>query len=144
MGISVSASTAIILAGAFIAFGALTPVVSNGFDRVSSAGDAVHDRALDRQNTGVDLANATYSDGTLTVEANNTGSTSLSVPETVLLADNEFVPLASNDTAVDGNGATELWLPGETVRITVDVDQPNRVTLTTEYGVTVSDDVVVV
>lgn len=144
MGISVSASTAIILAGAFIAFGALTPVVSNGFDRVSSAGDAVHDRALDRQNTAVDLANATYGDGTLTVEANNTGSTSLSVPETVLVADNEFVTLTSTDTAVDGNGATELWLPGETLTITVDVAQPDRVTLATEYGVRVSGDVVVV
>lgn len=144
MGISVSASTAIILAGAFIAFGALTPVVSNGFDRVSSASDAVHDRALDRQNTAIDLANATYSDGTLTVKANNTGSTSLSVPETELLADNEFVALTSNDTDVDGNGATELWLPGETLTITVDVAQPDRVTLATEYGVQVSGDVVVV
>lgn len=144
MGISVSASTAIILAGAFIAFGALAPVVSNGFDRVSSASDAVHDRALERQNTGVELANATYSNGTLTVEANNTGSTSLSVSETVLLADNEFVSLTGNDTAVDGESATGLWLPGETLTITVAVDQPIRIALTSEYGVQVSDDVVVV
>lgn len=150
MGISVSASTAIIFAGMLVVVGAVYPVAANGFDRIATANSDAYDDHVGAQNTGVEFAGATYDDGngTLTVEANNTGSTTLSIPETTLVVDNQLVAFDGNDTAIGGDvgGAgdadTELWLPGETLRIRVDVDavgidvaEGDRATVVAEYGI---------
>lgn len=156
MGISVSASTAIIFAGLLMVLASLYPVAANGFDRVSNANDDAYDRHLQSQNTGLEFVGAAYDGaaGTLTVEVNNTGTTTLSIPDTSLVVDNELVAFDGSDTAIDGDvggsgdGDTELWLPGETLQIRVDVDAAgvdvsvgDRVTLVSETGVSVGGEV---
>ncbi len=153
MGVSVSASTAIIVAGLFFAFTAFSPVAANGFDRVTDARHDVNERALERQNTDVAVASATPSEGAdgeddeLVVEAINHGAVGLVVSDTTLVVDNEYVDLADVTTAVhdrgEETGGTDLWLSGETLTITIvdedldsgSVSEADRVVLVTESGV---------
>jgi len=149
MGVSVSASTAIIVAGLFFAFTAFYPVAANGFDRVSDAQMGIQERSLERQNTDFAVTNATY-DGTadeLVVNATNDGSVGLVASDATLVVGNEYVDVGGPNatTTVDGDGDTELWLGGETLTVTVDTrtvdtaittgSDPTRVVLVVESGV---------
>lgn len=136
MGFSVSGSAAIIFAGLLIAFGMWHTAASNSFERVSEAQGDRADATLDEKNTAIVIDSATYSSGTLTVDATNEGSTALSLNRTDLLIDNAYEPDWQADATVDGDGQTDLWLPGETATITVSLGStPSRVRLVTESGV---------
>ncbi|TKX81934.1 flagellin [Halorubrum sp. SD626R] len=145
MGVSVSASTAIIVAGLFFAFTAFYPVAANGFDRVTDAQQGIQERSLERQNTDFAVTNATYDGSTLTVEATNDGSVGLVASDATLVVDNEYVDVGGEvaDTTVDGDADTELWLGGETLTVTVAetdlstdvVGGETRVVLVVESGV---------
>ncbi|MFC7323614.1 flagellin [Halorubrum rutilum] len=149
MGVSVSASTAIIVAGLFFAFTAFYPVAANGFDRVTDAQQGIQERSLERQNTDFAVTNATYDGGaeTLTIDAVNDGSVGLVASDATLVVGNEYVDVggANADTTVDGDADTELWLGGETLTVTVDTtavdtaiatgSDPTRVVLVVESGV---------
>ncbi len=153
MGVSVSASTAIIVAGLFFAFTAFYPVAANGFERVTDAQHDVNERALERQNTDVAVASATLFEGDeeddddeLVVEAINDGAVGLVVSDATLLVDNEYVDLGDVTTTVydrdEETGETDLWLTDETLEIVIDDDdldadvaEVDRVVLVTESGV---------
>jgi flagellar protein FlaF len=145
MGVSVSASTAIIVAGLFFAFTAFYPVAANGFDRVTDAQMDVQERSLERQNTEFAVTNATADGTTLTVNATNDGSVGLVASDATLVVGNEYVDVGGPNatTTVDGDASTELWLGGETLRVTVDeadlstdvVANETRVGLVVESGV---------
>ena len=145
MGVSVSASTAIIVAGLFFAFTAFYPVAANGFDRVTDAQQGIQERSLERQNTDFAVTNATYDDTTLTVTATNDGSVGLVASDATLVVGNEYVDVGGPNasTTVDGDADTELWLGGETLTVTVEeadlstdvVANETRVVLVVESGV---------
>lgn len=144
MGVSVSASTAIIVAGLFFAFAAFYPVAANSFDRVTDAQHGVQERALEQQNTEFTVTNATYNGSDLVVNATNDGSIGLVVSDTTLVVGNEYVDVGGPNatTTVDGNADTDLWLGDEQLTVTVDggtlettVDGNTRVTLVVESGV---------
>jgi flagellar protein FlaF len=147
MGVSVSASTAIIVAGLFFAFTTFYPVAANGLDRVSDAQHGVNERALERQNTDFSVTDATYNAtaGTLSVNATNGGSVGLVADDATLVVGNEYVDVGgpNADATVDGDTDTALWLGDETLSVTVDdndleteiVGGETRVTLVVESGV---------
>ncbi|GAB7092255.1 hypothetical protein JCM18237_25260 [Halorubrum luteum] len=155
MGVSVSASTAIIVAGLFFAFTAFYPVAENGFERVTDAQHDVNERALERHNTAVEIGTAELRDDSddgdpdrLVVEVTNDGATGLVVSDTTLVVDNEYVDVADAETTVfdrgEATGTTDLWLTDETLEITVDdgddlidgdVADVDRVVVVTEIGV---------
>lgn len=146
MGVSVSASTAIIVAGLFFAFTTFYPVAANGLDRVSDAQHGVNERALERQNTDFTVTNATFngSSGVLTVNATNEGSVGLVADDATLVVGNEYVDVggANAATTVDGDADTALWLGDEELTIevaqgdtTTDVGDGTRVVLVVESGV---------
>ena len=145
MGVSVSASTAIIVAGLFFAFTAFYPVAANGFDRVSDAQMGIQERSLERQNTDFAVTNATYDGATVTIDATNDGAVGLVASDATLVVGNEYVDVGGPNatTTVDGDADTELWLGGETLRVTVDeadlstdvVANETRVVLVVESGV---------
>ncbi|WP_424013555.1 flagellin [Halorubrum xinjiangense] len=146
MGVSVSASTAIIVAGLFFAFTTFYPVAANGLDRVSDAQNGINERALERQNTDFAVTNATFDADTetLTVNATNEGSVGLVADDATLVVGNEYVDVggANASTTVDGDGDTALWLGDETLSITVTQDDTattigdgTRVVLVVESGV---------
>jgi len=141
LGFSVSGSAAIIFVGIFLAFSTAYTASANGFERVSDANSAVDEEALERQNTALSVANATYDAGndTLAVDVVNEGTTTLSVNATDLLVDNTY----RDDYAVRRVGAdnsTDLWLPGERLHLEVTTPtQPNRVKIVSGPGVAVTE-----
>jgi flagellar protein FlaF len=146
MGFSVSGAAAVIFIGLLVSAATLYPAVDRYTERRSEAMDAKNERALAQQNTAVEPINATYNTttGDLNVTVENTGATTLTVPAVDLLADGEYVPLGGN-TSVDGDGTTDLWAPGEGLRITVERGTaPDRIKLVSGPGVAVTTAVEVV
>ena len=137
MGFSVSGAAAIIFAGLFVAFGMFYTATANTQERVTEANEDWRDETIQQQNTELELVDATHyaSNDSLIVRANNTGAVSLSVTDTDLLVDNEL-QTSFTERAVDGDGATGLWLPGQQIRYNVTfASQPDRVKLVAETGV---------
>ena len=146
MGVSVSASTAIIVAGLFFAFTTFYPVAANGLDRVSDAQHGVNERALERQNTEFAVTNATFNTttDTLTIDATNEGAIGLVADDATLVVGNEYVDVGGPNASatVDGDGDTALWLGDETLTVRVDqgntttaIGEGTRVVLVVESGV---------
>jgi flagellar protein FlaF len=142
MGISHSASAAVIFLGVFMAAGVLLPAVSNGSELLADARETAADRALAEQNTDLDLFRAVYytSNDTLHVNATNTGTTTLDLPEVNLVVDNAPNSTRSSyASAIAGDTATEVWLPGEDADFRVEPgnpsEDPTRVQLVVDHGV---------
>lgn len=136
MGISVSASAGVVFLGVFLAVGIGYPAAANAFEQVADARHDATDRALAEANTDVSVTNATYNDSneTLVVTAVNDGSTTLDVSQATLFADNDLTDPA---VSVEGDASTDLWLPGETARFSVDVGAtaPDRAQVVVDHGV---------
>jgi flagellar protein FlaF len=147
MGFSVSGGTVVLFLGIFISFGIAYSAGSNGLERVNEAYEANADDELTRQNTAIDVGNAAVANEGgqlyLNVTANNTGSTTLSVNDTDLLIDGRFTNYTSSNMEtleVDGNGGTDLWLPGETLQFNVSVEtEPDRVKVVVGPGIADSE-----
>jgi flagellar protein FlaF len=143
MGFSVSGATVVLFLGLFISFGIAYSAANNGFEQVHEAYEQNADGKLARQNTAVSMnhTNVANENGQLylNVTINNTGSETLSVTDTDLLIDGNYISLTSNKMVtleVDGNDKTDLWLPGETLRFDVEVAaEPSRVKIVTRMGV---------
>lgn len=151
MGFSVSASTAVIVVGLFLAFGMFFPAMSNSVQLVHDAESDRADRLLAQQNTDVELTGATFNESgedRLVVNVTNTGSTTISVESIDLLVDNELQEIETDDdieTTIDDDDETTLFQPGETLTITIDDEQldsdPERVLVAVDHGIRVADDV---
>ncbi|WP_049970244.1 fla cluster protein FlaF [Haladaptatus cibarius] len=136
MGFSVSGATAIIFLAMFLSFGIVYSAAYNGYERVN---DAQSDRAegvLDQRNTALNITTLNYSGENLNVTVTNTGSTTLDVNDTDVLVDGSYVATAdivSHD--VNGDSATELWLPGEALHFEISVSSsPARVKVVSGPG----------
>jgi len=139
MGFSVSASTAIIFAGLFLAFGILFPAVSNGFDQVRDAQVDRDDAQLDLRNTQIEIVDTDAGANEIIVK--NTGTTSLSVPEIDLIVDGEY--RGQEEFSNDDNPGSDLWLPGENVTASPNpaISSDERIKVVTEHGISVSTEV---
>lgn len=140
MGFSVSGSAAIVFVGLFIAFGTFYSASTNTMEQVTDARSDWEDRDLAQRNTDIEITAATYNNTSerLVVETNNTGATALSVNETDLIADNEYLFPARSD--VNGDAGTDVWAPGQRLTYTVSVaTQPDRVRVTTGTGVAATE-----
>ena len=135
MGFGVSGSTAIVFLGLFICAGTLYTAAAGSAEQVHEATDDERERLLDRQNTDFTVTNATYdaSNGTLSVEVENAGASTLSVNDTTLLVDNRYRPLAN--VTVDGVAGTDVWAPGSTLELRIAATDPNRTKVVTGSGV---------
>ena len=140
MGFSVSGSAAIVFVGLFIAFGTFYSASTNTMEQVTDARSDWQDRDLDQHNTDIEITAATYNNTTdrLTVETNNTGAVALSVNETDLIADNEY--LIPDRSDVNGDAATDIWATGQRLTFNVSLGtQPDRVKVTTGTGVAATE-----
>ena len=136
MGFGVSGASAVIFLGLFLAAGTLYATTSQTAERVADARDDDSERLLDQRNTAINVTDAVHranaDEFNVTVE--NTGTTTLAVNDTTVLADNEYVSTAN--ATVDGASETDLWAPGATLRLTVNRSSaPERVKVVTETGV---------
>lgn len=146
MGFGVSGASAIIFLGVLIGAVTLYSTVDATQERLDDARDESRERLLDRANTEISITNASWEDGgsnALTVAVENTGATTLSVDATTVLVDNDYRSTASG--TVDGDADTDLWEPGETLRLTLsEPSAPTRVSAVTAYGVADATNVTVV
>ena len=137
MGFGVSGASAVIFLGLFIAAGTLYTTTSNTAEIVSDAHHDDRERLLDRRNTAINVTSAVYdtSAETLNVTVENTGTHTLSVDATTVLANNTYV--STSNATVDGASGTDLWEPGTALELTVSnvTDYPARVKVVTETGV---------
>ena len=140
MGFSVSAATALIFAGVFLAFGIFYPAMANGVERVSEADAAKADQNLEQAQTDINISevNVVGDVDEITVNINNTGTTALTVNETNFILGGDYIQPSLYATEVDKQPDTNLWLPGETLEIDYDPD-PNvpasSFKIVTEYSV---------
>jgi len=138
VGFSVSGSAAIIFVGMFIAFGMWHTAAANSFEQVADAEAAQSDAAVERQNTAVSIASATYDADAeeLTVAVENAGASQLRLSTTDILVDGTYETGWADTATVAGEGDTDLWLSGERLTATVAAtSQPDRVKVVTESGV---------
>jgi flagellar protein FlaF len=139
MGFSVSASTAIIFAGLFLAVGILYPAVSNGYELVTDAEVDREDARLDMRNSEI---NITDLDGTINVT--NEGSTALDASEIDVVVNGEYQPRDDYTTAVEEDTTTDLWLPGETLSIDptdVGAGTGDQIRVVTDHGLTATGEI---
>ena len=131
MGFSVSASTAIIFAGLFLATGILYPAMDNGMERVNDAQVDRDQAQLDLRNTAINITDT----DTNSITVKNTGTTSLDVTEVDLIVDGEYEPRDEFVISNDDSPGSDLWLPGET--ITINNFSGDRAKVVTEHGISV-------
>jgi len=137
MGFSVSASTAIIFAGVFLAIGVLYPAVSNGYERVTDAEIDRDDAQLDMRNTDINITNVTNKQ----IKVRNEGSTSLDANTTDLLDNGVYQQRTSYTLTNVDSSDSDLWLPGETLKIDYNSDSGDQLKIVTEHGISVTEEV---
>ncbi|MFB6134854.1 MAG: fla cluster protein FlaF [Halanaeroarchaeum sp.] len=152
MGFSVSAATAIVFIAAFVSVGVLYSAGYAGFEQVEAATDAKHENALQAQNTAINITDVVH-DADQPVEyvnltVVNQGSTTLSVNATDVLLNGTYqksyvtrTVSTGDGTVPAGSGGTDLWLPGETLRLSIqrNMSAPIHVYVVTETGVTATE-----
>jgi flagellar protein FlaF len=138
VGFSVSGSAAIVFIGLIVAAGIAIPSAVGSFESMASAQGDQTDRGVEALNTAIEIENASHNatDGELDVRLRNTGSTTLSVNKTSVLVDGTVPPAGDVTTDVEGDTGAELWLPGETLNVTVgNIADPGRVKVVTGNGI---------
>jgi len=136
VGFSTSGATAIVFVGVLVAAGIAYPVFQTAQEQRRDAIADRDDRQLELRNTAIEVASWSYNesgDDNFTMSVNNTGSTTLSVPETDLLIDGVYRDAYA--TSVDGDAGRELWQPGETLTVEVSTTRPDRAKVVTEHGI---------
>jgi len=129
MGFSVSASTAIIFAGLFLAAGTLYPAVSNAHERVTDAEIERTDATLDMRNTDINITVVDTSDPSVGVR--NEGSTSLNASEVDIIVDGEYQSRGEYSPSDEG-----IWVPGEMITFNASSGSiTDRVKVVTDHGV---------
>jgi flagellar protein FlaF len=112
-------------------------------ETVSEAQAEQADRLLERQNSEVTVLAANYnaSNDTLTATVANNGTAALAVGDVDILVNGTYREDAT--VAVVGSPDSELWLPGETLEVTVSPVTPtnpgNRLRLKLVTGPGVAD-----
>ncbi|MFW6383909.1 MAG: fla cluster protein FlaF [Halodesulfurarchaeum sp.] len=129
MGFSVSAGTAIVAIAALASVGMLYTAGYNGYEQVQDAQQLKQERALAAENTELAITNVTHDNSTdphtITVTANNTGTTSLAVTATDLLLEGEYAEVETTTVGTDSGtieadtDGTDLFQPGESLTFTV-------------------------
>jgi len=135
MGFSVSAASVVVFIGVLISVSLLYTTAANNAEVLTDARSDAQERALEQRNTDLNVTDVSYDGSVLVVNATNTGSTTLSVDDTDVVVDNRFEPGTVTKVA-GGDPAATLWVPGETLRVEVDLEAaPDRVRVVTAPGV---------
>jgi flagellar protein FlaF len=138
VGFSVSGSAAIIFVGVMVAAGIAVPSLVGSMGALADSQGEQVDRGIDALNTEFNITSATYNSSisTLTLKVKNTGSTTLGVNGTSVLVGGEIPDNGDVTTEVEGDSSAGLWLPGDTLTITVNpADSKGRVKIAAENGI---------
>jgi flagellar protein FlaF len=136
----VSGTYALLFFGVLFATGTLHTTASNAVEDVRESQQFQNDHVATIQGTEINITDVTVVDDVncaVNVTANNTGETRLSAAKTDVLTDGVYEENVAEKSEVDGDGNTDLWLPGQ--QLEVDVGEltaaPDRVKTVAEPGV---------
>lgn len=143
-GFSTSGSFLVIVVGVFVAFSTFYSSTAHTAERVQEAQTEGREHRVTVLESAVTMHSATH-DGssTLEIRINNTGDHTFAVSDVDVLADGEYVPLSEFETVAVEGGDSDVWRPGEQLRL-VDSDRtaaPDRVKVVTGPGVAATAEV---
>ncbi|ELY70778.1 flagellin [Natronobacterium gregoryi SP2] len=128
-----------------VAAGVMFPAIFTVSSDTGDAFAAQADQTRDQVNTAIAVEPIDDSGGDIVVAVDNEGTTSLTITDTDLLVNGEFVQ--PDGTVVDDGETerdeTDIWLPGTTLELTVSettlsesgIDDVERVKVVTETGI---------
>jgi len=117
MGLSISASAAIIFIASVIVFGTLLGAFDSVQTSYLDAQRDAQDRTNDIMNTKIAITTLDLANGTLTIV--NKGETTLAASEVNILIDGKLADDRVSSREVYGNIGSDLWMPGETLILTL-------------------------
>ncbi len=142
MGVSVSASTAVLLVAAMISFGVVYSAEDSAQDALMQAQQSMTDRQQDMLATAmqINLVYSVYNDtnvfqySNITVE--NTGNTVIEMAHLRLMVNGQFVGFSYT---ILPSISSALWMPGEMVVLQISdelrLDESNRIKVIAGNGV---------
>lgn len=140
MGFSTSGSLLVIFFGLLIALSSMYAATSSAGSVLTDGLSEQSDRIDTIHNTDIEFDTATWNetDDNLTVTTENTGATTIPLDELTVLVDGEYEPITDfEEVTVDGDDST-VWEPGTNATLTGTADEPDRVKLVTDIGVSVA------
>ncbi len=147
MGFSVSGAMAVILIGAFVAFGIAFPTMVQSVEHISSANSDQLDRIQLSNNADIEFISAEYnsSQNNVTVEVENTGTVEIPVETMDFLVDGEYQTTDFVEySIVNASDWSSILLPGETLVVTISgfETSPDVVKVVSKFGQAVRGEVV--
>jgi flagellar protein FlaF len=137
MGFSVSGSYLILALAVLIAVATMFTVAQNAAETVTEGLGDQYERSGSVAEIDISILESSYSigDSELVISVKNTGNRRLSVERTNILVDGRYISLTAQNTSISGERETRVWARGETLRINVTVQSPDRAKVVTEYGI---------
>lgn len=144
MGFSVAAAAAILFAGGLVSFAVIVESVETASQDIREAQAKQDLRVADALNTRIALLNGTNNGTAFDLNLSNNGSVVIHVRSLDVLINGTLYTGAVTMRAVDGSNATNLWAPGQVLRLSVQasVPSPAMVKVVTETGYTFQGQVV--
>ena len=136
MGLSVSASFAILTVAFFFGVAALVEVAFFSMDTIMNGADDAADVRMEWARTHVALNNATYNGTLVLINMTNTGSTVLNVKGVSVLVNGTYVEQNITNATVEGK-ISDIWSPNEKLRLELNITATSnqRVLVSTGNGV---------
>lgn len=136
MGFSVAAAAAILFAGAIVCFSVVMQAVDTANADLRDAQAAEDARIRERLDSRVTMVNGTANGTVVDLNLSNEGSSTIHVKSLDILLNGTVYSLNITTAAVDGSTATNLWAPGQTLRLVVAaaVTGPATLRLITDTG----------
>lgn len=120
MGLSVSASFAILAVAFFIGVAPLIEAVFYSSSTLMDGAQKVADQKMSWARTHIRLDNATYNGTLVLVNITNTGSTTLTVSGVAVLVNGTYVGHNLTNATVEGK-STNIWSPNEKLRLELNI-----------------------
>lgn len=138
MGFSVAAAAAILFAGGLVSFAVIVGSMETARESLRDAEAKEDTRVAQAQNTRIALVNGSANGTAVDLNVSNNGSVVIHVRSLDVLVNGTLYTGAVTLRAVDGSTATNLWAPGQVLRMIVQapVGAPASVRLVTESGYT--------
>jgi len=136
MGLSVSASFAILAVGFFFGVAVLVNTAFSSMNALMDGAEEVAEARMDWGRTHVAVDNATFNGTLVLINLTNTGSTVLDVKGVSVLVNGTYVGQNVTNATV-GGVATDIWSPNEKLRLELNItaSSSQRVLVATGNGV---------
>jgi len=136
VGLSVSASFAILTIAFFFGVAALVDTAFYSMDALMDSAEDIADARMEWARTHIALDNATFNGSKVLVNLTNTGSTVLDVKGVSVLVNGTYVEHNITNATVGGI-ATDIWSPNEKLRLELNItaSTSQRILVATGNGV---------